>query len=121
MSQNALRQTLPTNRRTKRRPSQATVHTPHLSLALTRYTSLEGDKMVKQQTSVIRTNCMDCLDRTNVVQSMFARLALTRQLSDVGVFKSTDRIDQFPDFERMYRNRPFPTHSPSPPSGIANR
>jgi hypothetical protein len=34
------------------------------------------------QTGVIRTNCMDCLDRTNVVQSMFGRYALFRHLSD---------------------------------------
>lgn len=25
------------------------------------------------QTGVLRTNCMDCLDRTNVVQSVFAK------------------------------------------------
>ena len=30
------------------------------------------------QRSVMRTNCMDCLDRTNVVQSMFARHMLDR-------------------------------------------
>jgi phosphatidylinositol 4-phosphatase len=47
---------------------------------------------------------MDCLDRTNVVQSMFARTSLTKQLVDCGIFKETDRIDMFPDFERMYRN-----------------
>jgi hypothetical protein len=30
------------------------------------------------QDGVVRTNCMDCLDRTNVVQSMFARYMLHR-------------------------------------------
>jgi hypothetical protein len=34
----------------------------------------------KVQTGVIRTNCMDCLDRTNVVQSIFGRFMLFRQL-----------------------------------------
>ena len=34
------------------------------------------------QTGVIRTNCMDCLDRTNVVQSLFGRFMLFRQLSE---------------------------------------
>ncbi|KAJ3135571.1 Phosphatidylinositide phosphatase SAC1 [Physocladia obscura] len=34
----------------------------------------------KQQTSVVRTNCMDCLDRTNVVQSVLARRVLPMQL-----------------------------------------
>ena len=65
---------------------------------------VEGEILVKEQTSVIRTNCMDCLDRTNVVQSTFARHVITRQLIDCGVFKETDRVDMFPDFERMFRN-----------------
>jgi hypothetical protein len=34
------------------------------------------------QQGVIRTNCMDCLDRTNVVQSIFGRYILFRQLQD---------------------------------------
>ncbi|KAG0057976.1 hypothetical protein BGZ89_001691 [Linnemannia elongata] len=31
------------------------------------------EKVVLKQTSVVRTNCMDCLDRTNVVQSVVSR------------------------------------------------
>ncbi|KAG7343182.1 SacI homology domain containing protein [Nitzschia inconspicua] len=39
---------------------------------------------IKQvQNAVVRTNCMDCLDRTNVVQSIFGRYMLFRQLSAV--------------------------------------
>jgi hypothetical protein len=34
------------------------------------------------QDGVIRTNCMDCLDRTNVVQSIFGRYILFRQLQE---------------------------------------
>lgn len=34
------------------------------------------------QDGVVRTNCMDCLDRTNVVQSMFGRYILFRQLQE---------------------------------------
>ena len=32
------------------------------------------------QEGVFRTNCIDCLDRTNVVQSMLAHLTLQNQL-----------------------------------------
>jgi len=32
-------------------------------------------RVASQQTGVFRTNCMDNLDRTNVVQSLFARRA----------------------------------------------
>lgn len=34
------------------------------------------------QDGVVRTNCMDCLDRTNVVQSIFGRYILYRQLQE---------------------------------------
>ena len=35
-------------------------------------------RVVSLQDGVVRTNCMDCLDRTNVVQSMFGRYMLYR-------------------------------------------
>ena len=35
------------------------------------------------QTGVVRTNCMDCLDRTNVVQSIFGRYALFNELTGI--------------------------------------
>nr|CAD7576703.1 unnamed protein product [Timema californicum] len=36
--------------------------------------------VVSQQDGVFRTNCIDCLDRTNVVQSMLARRSLNQVL-----------------------------------------
>ena len=38
--------------------------------------------ILSQQRGVVRTNCMDCLDRTNVVQSIFGRYMLFRSLSN---------------------------------------
>lgn len=38
-----------------------------------------GDAVVMVQQGVFRTNCMDCLDRTNVVQSMLAKKSLQAQ------------------------------------------
>lgn len=32
----------------------------------------DGGRLVSKQKGVVRTNCMDCLDRTNVVQSVFS-------------------------------------------------
>ncbi|KAH7320032.1 phosphoinositide phosphatase [Stachybotrys elegans] len=57
------------------------------------------------QTSVMRTNCMDCLDRTNVVQSLFARHMLDRIFVDLGLMSpgSTFRNED-PDFEFLFRN-----------------
>ena len=57
-----------------------------------------------QQTAVVRTNCMDCLDRTNVVQSMLGRWALTKQLQDAGILSQTDQVSDDAAFEHLYRN-----------------
>ncbi|CAN8101137.1 unnamed protein product [Discula destructiva] len=57
------------------------------------------------QTSVVRTNCMDCLDRTNVVQSMLARWTLDRMFVDLGLMQRGATFkDEDPAFEFMFRN-----------------
>jgi phosphatidylinositol 4-phosphatase len=57
------------------------------------------------QTSVVRTNCMDCLDRTNVVQSMLARYTLDRIFVDLGLMaKGATFKEEDPAFEHMFRN-----------------
>ena len=43
------------------------------------------------QNGVVRTNCMDCLDRTNVVQSMFGRYILYQQFCDRFGLKTTTK------------------------------
>ncbi|KAI9643823.1 hypothetical protein NHQ30_007174 [Ciborinia camelliae] len=50
-------------------------------------------KLVSKQNGVLRTNCMDCLDRTNVVQSAVAKRALETQLKDEGLDVSL-QVDQ---------------------------
>lgn len=57
-----------------------------------------------QQTAVVRTNCMDCLDRTNVVQTMLARWTLTRQLTDTGILAPGESQDDDPTFRDLFRN-----------------
>ncbi|KAK3938904.1 SacI homology domain-containing protein [Diplogelasinospora grovesii] len=57
------------------------------------------------QTSVVRTNCMDCLDRTNVVQSMLARWTLDRMFVDLGLMSAGARFrDEDSAFEFLFRN-----------------
>lgn len=36
--------------------------------------------MICEQTGVFRVNCIDCLDRTNVVQTAVARLVIDQQV-----------------------------------------
>ncbi|KAI0126409.1 putative SAC1 protein [Xylariales sp. AK1849] len=57
------------------------------------------------QTSVVRTNCMDSLDRTNVVQSMLARWTLDRMFIDLGILERGENfaaVDR--DFYFLFRN-----------------
>lgn len=44
----------------------------------------DGTSPVRQQQGVMRTNCMDCLDRTNVVQCAIAGVVLQKQLTNLG-------------------------------------
>lgn len=53
----------------------------------------EGGEIKTQQKGVIRTNCMDCLDRTNVCQSSFAKYMLDAQLKEQG-YDMTAQLDQ---------------------------
>ena len=50
-------------------------------LESTGWTEILNDEIKHRQSGILRTNCMDCLDRTNVVQSACARGALEQQLS----------------------------------------
>lgn len=72
----------------------------------TRYTYYDASEksLKKAQTSVVRTNCMDCLDRTNVVQSTLARWVLNQQLRELGILESNQVVEDQADFMRSYRN-----------------
>ncbi|KAF8584507.1 hypothetical protein K439DRAFT_1646925 [Ramaria rubella] len=56
------------------------------------------------QTGVVRTNCMDNLDRTNVVQSAIAKWTLTQQLRAEGILLESETVDDFQAFLNKYRN-----------------
>ncbi|CAD6582654.1 MAG: hypothetical protein CYPHOPRED_002091 [Cyphobasidiales sp. Tagirdzhanova-0007] len=58
----------------------------------------------RTQSSAVRTNCMDSLDRTNVVQSTLASWALTQQLRQAGVLGHKETLDQHEDFIYLFRN-----------------
>jgi hypothetical protein len=64
----------------------------------------DGLEIRRRQTAVVRTNCMDSLDRTNVVQSMFGRFILSRQLIDLGVLREGESASDDPEFEFLFRN-----------------
>lgn len=70
------------------------------------YSVLDGSKniLLAKQTSVVRTNCMDCLDRTNVVQSELARSVLVRQLLVEHIITETQKLDEFREFDSIFKN-----------------
>ncbi|KAF9227842.1 hypothetical protein BS17DRAFT_800025 [Gyrodon lividus] len=49
------------------------------------YFWVSNHMLLSKQKGVLRVNCIDCLDRTNVVQSAFARYVLNMQLGAVGL------------------------------------
>ncbi|KAG5461772.1 MAG: SacI homology domain-containing protein, partial [Olpidium bornovanus] len=57
-----------------------------------------------RQNGTTRSNCMDCLDRTNVVQSMIARHVLAKQLREIGVFSPGERVEDDAGLYHMFRN-----------------
>lgn len=62
----------------------------------------KGEK-VQEQSGIVRTNCIDCLDRTNVNQSMIARKILEFQLQRLGVLSDGETINAHPNFDRSFK------------------
>lgn len=62
----------------------------------------KGEK-IEEQTGTVRTNCIDCLDRTNVTQSMIGRKILESQLQRIGVLGAGDTISKHPAFDTNYK------------------
>ncbi|KAL5190779.1 Phosphoinositide phosphatase SAC7 [Glycine soja] len=62
----------------------------------------KGEKM-KEQVRVVRTNCIDCLDRTNVTQSMIGRNMLEYQLRRLGVFGAEETISSHPNLDENFK------------------
>ncbi|XP_076813985.1 phosphatidylinositol-3-phosphatase SAC1-like [Clavelina lepadiformis] len=60
-------------------------------------------KVYMKQTGVFRTNCMDCLDRTNVVQSLIARRSLLHQLVQLGIFSPGHTLEEEPNLNYLLK------------------
>ncbi|KAI5683971.1 hypothetical protein M9H77_05199 [Catharanthus roseus] len=62
----------------------------------------KGEK-IEMQLGVVRTNCIDCLDRTNVTQSMIGRKMLEFQLRRLGIFNAEETISSHPNFDENFK------------------
>ncbi|WRT70889.1 uncharacterized protein IL334_007888 [Kwoniella shivajii] len=67
-------------------------------------TSKNDTVILSKQGGVIRSNCMDCLDRTNVAQSALGRWALNKQLVMAGVLSPKESVEDHDEFMNMFRN-----------------
>lgn len=72
------------------------------------YFAIDGkQKLTREQTSVVRTNCIDCLDRTNVVQSMVARHIVQLQLRECGILQPNELLQDHATAEHAFKNSTF--------------
>ncbi|TFK54747.1 hypothetical protein OE88DRAFT_1777920 [Heliocybe sulcata] len=56
------------------------------------YFWVSNDHLMSEQKGAFRVNCIDCLDRTNVVQSAFARHVLDRQLGALALLNPSTGV-----------------------------
>ncbi|CAH0562090.1 unnamed protein product [Brassicogethes aeneus] len=64
-----------------------------------------GNQIYTLQTGTIRTNCLDCLDRTNCVQTFFGLETLSRQLQSMQLVDKKQTISRFEEvFKQMWIN-----------------
>lgn len=60
--------------------------------------------IISTQSGVFRTNCIDCLDRTNVVQSMLARRSLQQVLEKLNILSIGQSIQSIAAFDSLFKN-----------------
>lgn len=69
------------------------------------YFSSSNQVVRLQQSGVFRVNCIDCLDRTNVVQGLLAKRIAHIQLISLGLLGENESIEMHaPQFYDMFRN-----------------
>lgn len=61
-------------------------------------------EIFKRQTGVLRTNCMDCTDRTNIVQTVFSRYLLLMILYNFGLVSHKPTGSAFEDLPENLEN-----------------
>ncbi|XP_062309249.1 synaptojanin-1 isoform X1 [Osmerus eperlanus] len=57
--------------------------------------------VTRSQSGTIRTNCLDCLDRTNSVQAFFALEMLPKQLEEMGLTEKPQLVARFQEVFRV--------------------
>ncbi|PSN48304.1 Synaptojanin-1 [Blattella germanica] len=65
----------------------------------------KDDELLSEQKGTIRTNCLDCLDRTNCVQTFFGLETLAKQLHLLQLMEKQQMVSRFEEvFRQMWIN-----------------
>ena len=56
---------------------------------------VKAKKVISEQHGIFRTNCLDCLDRTNLVQQVISYAALKTFLEDFHFIDKSDYVDEY--------------------------
>ncbi|WVQ86222.1 hypothetical protein IAT38_008390 [Cryptococcus sp. DSM 104549] len=78
---------------------------PHSSTSTTAAAGAPGAgvAVLAKQQGVVRSNCMDCLDRTNVAQAALGRWVLNQQLRGAGVLSVKEGVEDHEEFMAIFR------------------
>ncbi|KAK3085970.1 hypothetical protein FSP39_011450 [Pinctada imbricata] len=68
------------------------------------YFMVQDGSVTHRQEGAFRTNCVDCLDRTNVVQGMLAKIILETQLRKLGILEASQTANDHPSFIYTFNN-----------------
>lgn len=60
--------------------------------------------IISTQNGVFRTNCVDCLDRTNVVQSMLAKRSLQQILEKLNIVRIGQKVETITALDALFKN-----------------
>uniref|UniRef100_A0A7S1KPB5 SAC domain-containing protein n=1 Tax=Percolomonas cosmopolitus TaxID=63605 RepID=A0A7S1KPB5_9EUKA len=61
-------------------------------------------RTLQEQKGLFRVNCVDCCDRTNVVETAFGRVLLEQQLKMMGVFSPHESIIHHEKFNKIFQH-----------------
>ncbi|KAK2462025.1 hypothetical protein APHAL10511_006488 [Amanita phalloides] len=61
--------------------------------------------VIRSQLGTVRTNCMDNLDRTNVVQAALAKWTVNKMLRDLGIIPEGAGVDDYEAFSKDLREQ----------------
>ncbi len=65
---------------------------------------VDQEEIKREQTGVVRVNCIDCLDRTNVAESIFASHVLVKQLILAGYLNKGETVKDHVMLDKVFKN-----------------